>query len=241
MLDYPALWELGKSRSNEYRNASPFQFAVFDDFLPAAFIDTLCEYSDDNKWKLIHNPHTYNRVVVGSTPDGKDWPVEVEEIFNDFMSAKFLRFMEHLTGIDGLISDPYYAEAGFYAMREGGYLDIHADFSHHDKLGLERRCNMLIYLNEDWKPEYKGDLILYGADLQPAQRIAPIKNRCVVFEASERSYHGNPEPLAPPPGRTRKAISMWYYTIPTGRPKHRAIFPHDPTFVHIPEITNASR
>lgn len=237
MIDYERLWDIADKRHDEYRAGYPFPFVIIDDFLPQESLGVACSYfpgHDSEKWKQIRNPHTVNRVVVGSTPAGKEWTPEVEGLFNSMMNAKFLRFMEKLTGISGLISDPYYAEAGFYAMREGGYLDIHADFSHHDKLGLERRCNLLIYLNPDWKPQYKGDLVLYDGALNPAQRIAPLMNRAVIFEASERSYHGNPEPLQAP---ERRAVSMWYYTIPTGRPKHRAIFPLDPTFIHYPEAT----
>jgi len=233
MLDYDKLWRLADEKRSSYLDAKPFPWAVFDHFLPYDPLDILCEFfpQDDATWKRIKNPHTHNRTVIGSTPTGKIWEPEVEEVFNELMSARFLQFMERLTGITGLISDPYYAEAGFYAMREGGYLDIHADFSHHDKLGLERRCNLLIYLNDNWKPEYKGDLVLYDRELKEAQRIAPLINRAVIFEASQTSYHGNPEPLQAP---IRKAVSMWYYTLPTGRPKHRAIFPLDPTFVHMP-------
>lgn len=242
MLDYSRLWREAKDRKDEYLSAKPFPHAIFDNFLPDPELEVACSYFPEEKsqvWKQIKNPHTVNRVVVPSTTFGKNWEPEVESLLNSFMSAKFLRFVELLTGVEGLISDPYFAEAGFYAMKDGGYLDIHADFSHHDKLGLERRANMLIYLNEDWKPEYTGDLVLYDQELTPAQRIKPILNRCVIFEASDKSYHGNPEPLSAD-GRMRKALSMWYYTIPTGRPKHRAIFPKDPTFVHIPQVIDAA-
>ena len=240
MIDYERLWRIAESRSDEYRAARPFPFVIIDNFLNNDALDVACSYFphyDDAKWKPVTNPHTVNRVVVGSTPTGKQWPFEVECLFNAMMNAKFLHFVEKLTGVSGLISDPYFAEAGYYAMRKGGYLDIHADFSHHDRLGLERRANLLLYLNPDWKPEYNGDLVLYNNVLQPEQRIAPLLNRCVVFEPSETSYHGNPEPLAAPDGVMRRAISMWYYSLPTGRPKHRAIFPLDPTFIHYPEAT----
>ena len=49
------------------------------------------------------------------------------------------------------------------------------------------------------------------------------------------SYHGFPEPMNIPKeyeedNQGRKSIAMYYYTIPTGREKHRIIFPLDPGF-----------
>lgn len=238
MFNYPKLWLAGKHFAPDYQAGNPFPFFVFDNFLPKAQAYILQDAFPSHAsqiWKTIGNPHTYNRVVAPATPVGKNWQPEVDAIFNHLMEAKFLLFMENLTGINGLISDPYFADAGFYAMRKGGFLDIHADLSHHDKLGLERRCNLIIYLNDDWKPEYKGDLVLYDQDLNEAQRVAPVMNRAVVFGASETSFYGNPEILE---AEESKAISMWYYTLPTGRKKHGAIFPKDPTFVRYPTAAN---
>ena len=59
--------------------------------------------------------------------------------------------IEKITGISGLLPDPYFAESGFHQIQNHGYLNIHADFSHHDYLGLERRINLLYYLNDNWK------------------------------------------------------------------------------------------
>ena len=42
--------------------------------------------------------------------------------------------------------------------------------------------------------------------------IAPIFNRCVIFNTGADSYHGNPEPLNTPDNITRKSIALYYYT-----------------------------
>ena len=104
MMDYERLWAMGDARHEEYRAGHPFPFVIIDDFLPQDALRVACSGFPDNgsqKWKSIHNAHTVNRVVVGSTPAGKDWTPEVEGLFNSLMNAKFLRFMEKLTGIEG--------------------------------------------------------------------------------------------------------------------------------------------
>jgi Rps23 Pro-64 3,4-dihydroxylase Tpa1-like proline 4-hydroxylase len=156
-------------------------------------------------------------------------------IFLELNSGSFLRFLEILTGVSGLLGDPYLAEAGFHCIERGGFLDIHADFSHHDHTGLERRLNLLLYLNEDWKDEFAGALSLYDVDCRPIQMFSPIANRCVVFRTSEISYHGHPDPLQCPPGTYRKSIALYYYTVPTGRNRSRIIFPTDRKFT--PKVT----
>ncbi len=48
------------------------------------------------------------------------------------------------------------------------------------------------------------------------ERILPIANRCVIFSTTDFSLHGHPDPLACPPGRTRRSLALYYYT--NGRP-----------------------
>jgi hypothetical protein len=75
-------------------------------------------------------------------------------------------------------------------------LGIHADFRINNKLHLRRRMNVIIYLNQDWQQEYNGSLELWSRDMKHAvQRIAPLWNRCVVFNTDADSWHGHPDPL----------------------------------------------
>ena len=83
-------------------------------------------------------------------------PTYTKNLFYTLNSRPFLLFLEELTGIQGLISDPYFIGGGVHMVANGGHLDIHADFNHHGKLNLERRLNVLIYLNKDWRSEWGG-------------------------------------------------------------------------------------
>jgi hypothetical protein len=102
---------------------------------------------------------------------------------------------------------------GFHEITRGGRLGVHADFRINDQLHLQRRLNMLIYLNPDWQDEWKGQLELWSRDMaQCVRRVTPMLNRCVVFNTDADTWHGHPDPLLTPDGVTRKSIALYYYT-----------------------------
>lgn len=43
-------------------------------------------------------------------------------------------------------------------------------------------------------------------------KIAPVFNRCAMFETNEISFHGHPKPLNTPEEINRKSIAVYYYT-----------------------------
>ena len=94
---------------------------------------------------------------------------------------------------------------------------MHTDFNtyYHKKYGkLDRRINLLLYMNKDWDPSYKGDLILINPNTGIMKRIEPIFNRCVIFNTTNKSIHGHPEPLNVPDDNTyRKSIAVYYYLL----------------------------
>lgn len=129
--------------------------------------------------------------------------------------------IENITGIYGLICDPERFGAGLHCIPTGGFLNMHVDFNKHP-MGWHRRVNVLIYLNEDWKPEWKGQLQL-GMD-NPIL-IDPIAGRCVIFETTDDSWHGHPEPLQCPPDRQRRSLALYFYTKePPPLPAHSTIY-----------------
>ena len=169
-------------------------------------------------------------------------PTPIQNILIALNSAPFLNFLEELTGIDGIIPDPYYRGGGIHQIVKGGKLDVHIDFNKHTKLKLERRLNVLIYLNRDWKEEYGGHFEIWkghkdtnGNHVLDAceEKILPIFNRFAMFSTSEKSYHGHPEPLNCPDGWTRKSIATYYYTVE--RPEEEKVDPHSTTFIKRPE------
>ena len=112
---------------------------------------------------------------------------------------------------------------------------VHADFTRHRLLQLDRRLNVLLYLNEHWEDEWEGHLELWAPDMKSCgRRLRPQAGRCVVFNTSDNSFHGHPEPLACPDGITRKSIALYYYT--RGRDDNQVEPTHATEWQALPDV-----
>ncbi|MBI1392897.1 MAG: 2OG-Fe(II) oxygenase [Alphaproteobacteria bacterium] len=212
VFDFDEMKEKGLERAAAYASADPFPHVVIDDFLPGAVAE-MCL----NRFPAAPDPDSFSfdrdqeRFKTSYHPDYLH--PEVRALFYAFNSRPFIRFVENITGIRGLIADHYFLGGGFHEIRTGGHLSVHADFNHHKPLGLERRVNLLIYLNKDWSADHGGQLELWRPDMSArAQSIVPGFNRCAIFTTTGESMHGNPEPVAHPAGVSRKSIALYYYT-----------------------------
>ena len=201
----------GASLAETYQNAQPFPHIAMDDFLPPDFLAGLLDEFPENGGKTYFD-RSQERLKFQVPP--KDIPGRrLRNLVIELNSPAILKFLEAMTGIKGLISDPYYIGGGLHETKAGGHLGIHADFNIHKGMNVERRLNLLVYLNDDWHPEYGGDLELWDQKMEKCwHRIAPVIGRAVVFTTSLDSYHGQPDALACPPDRSRRSIATYYYT-----------------------------
>ncbi|HET6148295.1 MAG TPA: 2OG-Fe(II) oxygenase [Polyangia bacterium] len=216
-LPYDDLIKLAAERRESYEKAAPFPHIVLDDAFPPAILDrVLGEFPgpDAIDWKRFADGTGRKLATRHESQMGE----ATLAFLHDLNSSRFITFLEKLTGIDGLIPDPHLEGGGLHQIERGGYLKIHADFNRHERLGLDRRLNLLVYLNKDWQEEYGGHLELWSEDMSScAKRVLPIFNRCVLFSTTDFSYHGHPEKLTCPQGWSRKSIALYYYS--NGRPQ----------------------
>jgi Rps23 Pro-64 3,4-dihydroxylase Tpa1-like proline 4-hydroxylase len=204
--------EKGKDIQSQYAVGDPFPHIVIDDFLPRQWIDRcIAEIGlSRNENQRVYD-RAQERLKREFKPD--DLSPAVRQLFYSFNSRPFLKIVENISGIKGLIPDPYFMGGGFHEISNGGHLSVHADFNHHVPLNLERRINLLIYLNDDWRDEFGGQLELWTNDMTKCVKsIVPIANRCVIFNTTSFSNHGNPNPVNHPEGISRKSIALYYYT-----------------------------
>lgn len=217
---------------SQYVANSPFPHIAMDGLFPDETLEAVLRdfpRGKDTSWRHFDNPN--------ERKSGFDYRAKLDRDVRDFLyflnSAMVLEFLEKLTGIDGLIPDPYFGGAGPHQSFRDGYLKIHADFNWHPKLKLDRRLNLLVYLNHDWQETYGGQLELWDSGMTACgAKILPVFNRTVVFSTTDVSYHGHPQPLACPEEMSRKSISMYYYT--NGRPEEERSAPHDTIFKEVP-------
>ncbi|MEO1135729.1 MAG: 2OG-Fe(II) oxygenase [Pseudomonadota bacterium] len=212
LFDFEAVKNLGCELAQAYASGDPFPNIAIDDFLPEPLINLCLEkFPDAPDPDSQSFDRNQERLKTSYHPDHME--PALRRLFYAFNSRPFIRVVENITGIKGLIPDPYFLGGGFHEIGNGGHLSMHADFNHHKPLDLERRVNVLIYLNQDWKPEYGGQLELWTSDMKErVQSYLPLANRCVMFTTTQHSMHGNPQPVAHPNGVTRKSIALYYYT-----------------------------
>jgi Rps23 Pro-64 3,4-dihydroxylase Tpa1-like proline 4-hydroxylase len=231
--------EFGKNKHQEYVNAKPFPNIIIDDFFDEKILSKIAEdFPDLAKQKDVISYDNHNE---------KKLEAKGEKYFNDttkslihyLNSQPVLDFLQELTGIkEVLMPDPYLIGGGYHEIKPGGLLKVHADFNKHELTGLDRRINLLIYLNKDWDESYGGNFELWDKDMTKSYKnVLPVFNRVAIFSTTDFSYHGHPNPLTCPPDRSRKSIALYYYT--NGRPKseisHRA---HGTVFVNRSNMKN---
>jgi Rps23 Pro-64 3,4-dihydroxylase Tpa1-like proline 4-hydroxylase len=222
------LQQLAKDKAGEYADNKPFPHIYFDNFLPveaaeAALLDfpkpkqlDWSSFAGKNEKKLAFDQ-------VEKLPDS------IRDVLYFLNSRPMVQFLELLTGIEGVIPDPYFVGGGLHQIERGGHLEVHADFNLHTKLKLDRRLNVLVYMNKDWKEEYGGHFELWNHDMSAAEKkILPLFNRCAIFSTTDFSYHGHPTPLACPPDRSRKSMATYYYS--NGRPEEERSESHTTLF-----------
>lgn len=204
--------EIGSLLAEDYAQAYPFPHTVIDGVFPVAVTRRLLAHfpADAKAHDKVYEKGyggTHKRQI-----SPYDCDATIQAAFAFFNSAAMLQFIESLTGIKGLLPDPYFAGGGLHETSRGGLLGIHADFQVNEGLQLYRRVNMLVYLNEDWKTEYGGELELWDREMQAKQiSVQPVFNRCVIFNTDADSFHGHPDPLKTPEGITRKSLALYYY------------------------------
>ncbi|MCK1597306.1 2OG-Fe(II) oxygenase [Bradyrhizobium sp. 164] len=218
--------------ADQYRTNRPFPHIGIDDFFDQGIISRLiASYPGefDASWnRTFLDAGAYEEQKLG-LDRFEDFPPYIQQFINALNSRLFLGFLEQLTGVEALIPDPYLLGGGLHMIPRGGRLAIHADFNTHKKLRLDRRLNLLLYLNYGWQEEWGGALELWDRDVRTKERAyLPIANRIVVFSTTDTAYHGHPDPLRSPKGKYRRSIALYYYT--NGRPEEEKSADHSTIF-----------
>lgn len=214
-FDQKKLQDLARQHSKKYQTSGPTNHIYFNNFLPEDVAKKMVSEFPSTSDEFVWGKYDDSRQNKYACEDTTKFPETIKHVLEQCNSSVFINFLEELTGIRGLIPDPHYRGGGMHQIARGGFLKVHIDFNWYPRLKLERRLNVLIYLNEDWKDEYGGHFELWNKEMTKAEvKILPIFNRMAMFSTSEESYHGHPDPIRCPEGMTRKSLALYYYTSP---------------------------
>jgi Rps23 Pro-64 3,4-dihydroxylase Tpa1-like proline 4-hydroxylase len=215
----PIFYENRTAIQDRFTCAKPFSSITFDKFFPDEQLDKVrAEILSikENEWiaklnksvseddnKFFTKKKAFNAV--------DKMGVATRELFEFMNSQDMISFLEDITGIYGLQSDPQLYGGGIHKISEGGRLSIHADFNMHPRTQLYRRVNLILYLNKNWVPDYNGELEFWNENMTECERkVPPIFNKMVIFKNTDTSFHGHPNPWLAP--FDRLSIALYYYT-----------------------------
>lgn len=197
------------------RYDEPFTHFVIDDFLAERdAIDLSNEFADynSNQWFVYENPLEVKKTIH----NWYSFPSKTYKFLSYLNSSQFVDELKRITGVEELYVDNGLHGAGWHIHGNGGKLNVHLDYEIHPKLDLLRRYNLIYYLSQDWNPSWGGNLEFWSHDEttnQPKERVTTIDckfNRAVLFDTTQNSWHGFPQPINCPEGMYRKSIAVYY-------------------------------
>jgi len=219
-----------KSLYNSFINEIPSPCIELKNFIPTEMVLDMKSEMDISYQLNSDNVRTFDRAdsYMAELWELSHSPI-ANGLKNELHSSKFIKWLEEVTGIDGLIPDPHIHGAGYSRSWPGDRLALHTDFNWNDKLKLHRALTLIIYLNPDWKEEWNGDIQYWDFDRKNlVKRYFPSDGNCVIWKYHKKGYHGHPNPIMAPDGYTRDAFRIFYYVSSSEYKKddlpHRSLY-----------------
>ena len=201
-----------------YQSGKPYPHIVIKNYFNQNFLSkVLDEFPNLSKISSSKNYNNKNEIKFSNNKK-KNFKKNTKILFKFLNSKLFLNFVQNLASInEKLLPDFELNGGGLHEIKRGGVLKIHTDFNKHPYKNIDRRINVLIYLNKQWKKNYGGNLELWNKSMKKCEKkIAPNFNTMVIFSTNDFTNHGHPNPLKCPETISRKSIATYYFS--KGRP-----------------------
>lgn len=179
----------------------PFNHLIIDGFFREDFALELASRfpaEDDMLWRGNYNDAL---VIKKTCQDWSVFPSIFYQAFHELVSYAMVSVLINKFKIEGLVPDYGLHGGGLHTHSKGGKLNVHLDYHTHYKLPeFKRHLNLIVYLCMDWRDSYGGHLELWSSDASNKSpkscinKISPKFNRAVIFDTTQNSWHGMPEP-----------------------------------------------
>ena len=226
-----SLQDRALSLRDQYQEADPFPHVVMDGFLPEDVVEAAARALESSRsstrWHQFHSREERKRATLPGRAMVGQAPV-VREVLQALNDPRMVEALSVLSTTEELEADPTFLGGGVHRIDRGGFLAVHADFNRHPATKRFRRLNLLVYMNRDWSPEWGGDLELWDRPMEKCVvKVSPVINRAVLFSTTTTSWHGHPDPVQCPQGRSRLSVAAYYYSPHPGGQRVR---PHSTRF-----------
>ena len=201
-----------------FQSSEPFPHLILDSLIPRNILnEILKEFPENPVVQHVNNNFHHNGQMKLRNPES--YGPATAALYTFFQSSYVISYLERLTGIQHLIPGDYTLGSGLHQTLSNGFLDLHADYNRprsvrklNDQV-FYRRVNLYIFFNPDWEEKFGGSLEFWPKDLsQCQQRILPTLGRVVIFTSTDHTYHGHPQKLSCPKSRSRRSMTLYYYT-----------------------------
>lgn len=207
-----------------------YSYCVIDNFLQESVADRVAEdfpAYDSKMYNGIYN----NQIELKRTCNIWDrFSQNIYQLIYCLNSKQFTDLLAGFTGTANLYADPGLHGGGLHCYPQGGKLNPHLDYSIHPKLRLQRKYNLIVYLTPQWHTAWGGDFGIWNSDSSGpttvCRTVSPIFNRAIIFDTTQRTWHGLTSTVQSPAGITRNSIAIYYLTESshTDDPRNRALF-----------------
>ena len=139
-------------------------------------------------------------------------PTIIKSIITFCYSKEFLKLLEKKFNLNNIVPDWSLWGGGMHSSPRGGNLKIHSDFIYIRKKNTRRVLNLLLYLNSEWKDEWRGQIELWDKKMtKKVACLSPKLNNALIFRTDKDSNHGFPDEILCPTNINRKSIALYYY------------------------------
>src|SRR6056300_232579 len=223
---FPNTYELQK----QYRSHPDYSLLTIDNFIPRDLVTLMAQELDeipleDCKHFTRAGSCMYEFNKVDRTP-------VQDAVVHALHSSTFIKWLQEVTDTVDLIPDPHLVGAGYMKSFTGDSLKVHSDFNWNDQLRLHRMLSVVIYLNDEWKDDWGGQLQFYDTKRDKVHTKVPVgSGNCVIWNYNNFAFHGYPEPMKCPKDVSRKGIRLFYYVSNAKHddkhPPHRSLYWYD--------------
>ena len=215
-LDSVELKKMGET----FRTNGPFNHIVIDNFLDhndALAIASEFPDFDNDCWYAYENPLEIKK----ATNNWNHFGTNTYNFFSHILSDAFTKKLDVLLSDDNsihLVPDIGLHGGGLHSHKNGGRLNPHLDYSIHPKLFLQRKVNIILYINPEWKANFGGTLGLWsdknGQPSELVHKVETLFNRALIFDTTQNSWHGICEEINSEFDLTRNSLATYYLTKP---------------------------